>query len=230
MNKATVYRLLGELQAFGVVEQAGSGHSYRLGPAVLRLAALREATVPTREVAISALQNLSDITGETAHLSLVQGDRLATVGFTYAAENRTAVRMDDAEFLPFHATATGHAVLAFASPEFTDRILSGPLHEHTSATPTDRREILARLQKVRATGLAEMTGGFEEDAHSLAVPLFNANAACIGAVAVAAPKSRMTPALRARIIPALSDCAQRIVTLWGGTLPQDMPKESFDAG
>ena len=44
VNKATCYRLMSELQAHGLVEQVGSGREYRLGPAVLRLAALREAS------------------------------------------------------------------------------------------------------------------------------------------------------------------------------------------
>ena len=74
MNKATTHRLLGELAAHGFVEQVGSGREYRLGPAVLRLAALREAAVPMRELAQTVLAELAAATGETAHMSLLQGD------------------------------------------------------------------------------------------------------------------------------------------------------------
>ena len=54
MNKATVYRMLCELQTNGFVEQAGNGRAYRLGAEVLRLAALREATVPVLSAGLGA--------------------------------------------------------------------------------------------------------------------------------------------------------------------------------
>lgn len=53
LNKATVYRLMGELQAAGFVEQVGPDRAYRLGPELLRLAALREAAVPILSVSHS---------------------------------------------------------------------------------------------------------------------------------------------------------------------------------
>ncbi len=51
INKASTHRLLGELADFGLVEQVTPGREYRLGPAFLRLAALREQNVPMRETA-----------------------------------------------------------------------------------------------------------------------------------------------------------------------------------
>jgi DNA-binding IclR family transcriptional regulator len=42
LNKATCHRMLTDLAAAGLVEQVGPARDYRLGPAVLRLAALRE--------------------------------------------------------------------------------------------------------------------------------------------------------------------------------------------
>ena len=85
LNKATVYRLMTELTAGGLVEQAGDGRAYRLGPEVLRLAALREATTPLLAVARDVLDQLSRSTGETAHVSLVQGTRLEALDETSSA-------------------------------------------------------------------------------------------------------------------------------------------------
>ena len=222
MNKATVFRMLSELRARGIVEQTKSGRSYRLGPAVLRLAAIREATVPTRDVTQSVLQSLSDVTGETAHISQVQGDRLATVAYSYASVHGTAVRMEDAEFVPFHATSTGLAILAFGTPALRHQILSGKLTAFTPKTVVDPSQILAFLDGIRATGFAETIGEFEQDVHSLAVPVFDADGLCSGAVAVAAPVARMTPELRVRILSALRDGADQIATLWGGAVPDGL--------
>ncbi len=228
MNKATVYRLVTELQSHGFVEQT-NGRMYRVGPAVLRLAALREATVPLRAAALQALQALSDRTGETAHLSQLQGDRLVTYAYTYAQAHGTSVRMEDAELLPFHATSSGLAVLAFAAPAFRDQILAAPLPALTPETPTDPAEIRARLDRVRATGVSDSTGGFERDVHSLAVPLFDDTATCTAAVAVAAPAARMTPSLRATITTALQDTARALTETWGGVVPEDLQEAWSDA-
>ena len=97
MNKATCFRLMAELQARGFVEQTGPAREYRLGPAVLGLAALREANVPTREAALPALQYLAESTGETAHLSHRVGDDLRTLAFVYSAAHGSKVMMEDAD-------------------------------------------------------------------------------------------------------------------------------------
>ena len=112
LNKATCHRLLTEMESRGLVEQTGAAREYRLGPAVLRLASLREAAVPTREAAMPVLRALAEATGETAHLSHLVAGRLQTLAFAYSARTGVRVMMEDADFLPFHATASGAAVLA----------------------------------------------------------------------------------------------------------------------
>ena len=94
-NKATCYRLMSELVEHGLVEQVVSSKEYRIGPAVLRLAALREATVPTREAALPILQALAAATGETAHMSHLVAGQLVTLSFAYpAAHGMRADRLD----------------------------------------------------------------------------------------------------------------------------------------
>lgn len=224
LNKATVHRLMGELAAHGFVEQAGAAREYRLGPAVLRLAQLREAAVPMREVVRPVLTALAAETGETAHVSLVQGGELVLFDFAYSQAHGTQVMMGDAPVLALHATSSGLAVLAFSEPAFVDRALSGPLAAYTAKTRTDPAELRAALAPVRRAGLAESEGGFETDVHSHAMPLFDVHRHCIGAVAVAAPAARMTPALRETIRAALRREAPRLTAALGGVSPEDFPQ------
>ena len=125
MNKATVYRHMSEMAAQGIVEQTQTGKSYRLGAEVLRLAALREAAVPLLEVARAQLKHLSDETGETAHLSIIQGLKLNALAHHYSTRHGTRVTMEDAEVLSFHGTASGLSILAFAAPAFPDHGMLG---------------------------------------------------------------------------------------------------------
>lgn len=226
MNKATVYRLMQELQAQGFVEQAGEGRAYRLGSEVLRLAALREAAVPMLSVSRDVLDRLSEVTGETAHMSVIQNMRLNTLSHAYSQRHATRVAMDDAEILSFHGTSSGLAVLAYAPADFVSRVLTTPLPAHTPQTMTDPDAIQAALAAVRATGIAESVGGFEADVHSHGVPVFGPDQRPLGALAVAAPVSRMTRELRdlirRELIAAGRDMTHRI----GGFCPADWPQAS----
>jgi len=223
LNKTTVYRLMSELAAQGFVEQVGSGRAYRLGPAVLRLAALREQAVPMRETVQKVLTDLAAATGETAHFSLLEGEVLATLAYAYSAAHGTSVLMDDAEVLSFHGTSSGLAVLAFSPPDFARRMLEGPLAKHTPETVTDAQAIRAALPQVRAEGVAISAGGFEIDVVSHAAPVFDSAARVIGAVAVAAPMTRMSDALRALVRREVTARARHLTRLTGGFLPSGYP-------
>lgn len=219
VNKATCYRLMTELAEFGLVEQIGTGREYRLGPAVLRLAVLREAQVPMRDAAMPVLQALAQATGETAHLSILIGGALRTLAHAYATAHATKVTMEDAEVLPFHATSSGMAVLAFQPEAFQAGVLAAPLQRLTAVTETDVAALRARLAQVQASGIAESAGGYESDVSSMAVPLFDARGQCCGGLSVAALSSRMTPAQRDLIRSEITRAGTEITTSWGGTLP-----------
>ena len=151
------------------------------------------------------LRRLAEATGETAHLSHLVAGRLQTLAFAYASRQGVRVMMEDADFLPFDATASGAAVLAhLADPE--------PL----IATAPDPDTLCARIQDTRTKGYAETLSTFEKDVHSLAVPLFDATGTCTGALAVAAAAPRMTPDLHATITTTLIAAGAEITALWGG--------------
>jgi len=226
MNKATAHRLLSELALHGFVEQTGSGREYRLGPAFLRLAALRESNVPMREMAMSTLSGLCATTGETAHVSLLQGELLSTIAFAYSSAHGTSVMMEDAEVLTLHATSSGLAVLAFSPPGFVDAVLARPLVACTPHTVTEPDAVRALLPDIRATGIAASVGGFEEDVYSHAVPLFDTQSACVGALAVAAPVARMNDPLRLLIREELITQANTLTRLLGGFPPAGFPRKA----
>ena len=207
LNKATCHRLLTEMESRGL--------EYRLGPAVLRLAALRESAVPTRDAAMPVLRRLAEATGETAHLSHLVAGRLQTLAFAYSARHGMKVTMEDADFLPFHATASGAAVLAFLPPEKADGIYA------LSPAPQILRN---RVAEGLRRGWAETLSTFEQDVQGFAVPLFDATATCIGSLAVAAAAPRMTPDLHATITAELTRAGAEITALWGGQLPDTLEK------
>lgn len=226
LNKATVYRLLTELAEKGFVEQVGSGREYRLGPVFPRFAALREAAVPMREVTENLLAELSEATGETAHMSIMEGDQLTVVSFSYSPRHGTRVTMEDAERIAFHSTSSGHAVLAHSTDDLVDRVLSQPLEKKTEFTEVNPEVIRRHLKEVRACGIAESVSGHEMDVHSHACPIFDSAQKCFGAVAVAAPVARMTPDLRDTIRREVTRTALSMTRLLGGFVPDPFREKS----
>lgn len=219
LNKATCFRLMSDLCDAGLAEQIEAGREYRLGPALLRLAALREANVPLRDVALPALQDLALETGETAHLSLLVGAELRPLANAYSSAHASRITLDDVQVLPFHATSSGMAVLAHQPPAFREAVLARPLPVLTAQTQTDPAILRDRLRQVEASGFAESQGSYESDVHSFAVPLFDALGRCTGALSVAALAARVTPEGVLLIRSALVRGARRIISLWGGSLP-----------
>ena len=120
LNKATCFRLVSDLCASGLVEQVEATKEYRLGPALLRLAALRESHVPMRDAALPVLQALAHEAGETAHLSLLVGGELRPLAHAYSNAHASRITMEDVQVFPFHATSSGMAVLAFQPPAFRE--------------------------------------------------------------------------------------------------------------
>ena len=212
-SKATCFRLMTELCDHGLAEQVGAGREYRIGPAVLRLSALREATVPTREAALPVLQRLAARTNETAHLSHLVAGRLTTLAFAYGPGVGMKVMMEDADILPFHATSSGYATLAFLPQAAVDAVLAGPMPALTHATPTSSALVRAEMAAVRLRGWAQSAHTYEAEVASVAVPLFDATGVCQGALAVAAPAMRMTEPHRARIAREVVAAAREVMDL-----------------
>ena len=165
------------------------------------------------------LQALAQSTGEAAHISLLLSTILRPLAVVDSAVHSTRVSIEDTDMLPFHATSSGLAVLAFQPDRFTAKIIAGPLPALTPLTETDPARLRQKLAVIRATGIAESAGGFETEVHSFAVPLFGALGQCSGAVAVAGLTSRMSESQIHLIRTSLLRAGAQITQLWGGTVP-----------
>ena len=78
-DKATVRRHLVELEQNGFLEQHPETRSYRLGPALLRLASVREKHFPIRAGITPIVDKMAAELGELVHASLLQGGVMSPV-------------------------------------------------------------------------------------------------------------------------------------------------------
>lgn len=228
MDKATVHRHLTELKNAGILEQTGPEKIYRMGPEVLRLANIRESAVPMLVIAKQILEELSDTTCETTHMSLLKNETLVTVAHNYSNAHATGVMMGDKNSHPLHATSSGLAVLANLPSTFIEKILNAPLPSYTPHTLTDPDKIKSVLAEIRAMGFSESFSGFEANLHSFAAPIFNANARVIGALSVTAPADRVGEHNKLQTSNAVIEAAAKLTRQTGG-LPRHLIAESSAA-
>jgi len=185
---------------------------------VLHLARLREATFPVIAVVQPMLDALADQTGETAHCALYTNNALAVIATT-ESKKANRVSMRGSETLPFHATASGLAFLAFAAAEVRARVLELPMRAFTANTMTLPADLAKALSETRRLGYASVDKSYEGDVCGIGCPIFGHDKTAIGAIAVATPCHRMTPELQGMIIGAVQTAARSLTRKLGNTQP-----------
>ncbi|MBL8266668.1 IclR family transcriptional regulator [Steroidobacter sp.] len=214
-DKATTRRMLMALTRCGYIEQDRATKEYRLGAALVRLARVREATFPIQSIIEPMLRKIVEATGETAHFSLACGASLATLGLVESSRAH-CVRLEKGEALPLHATASGIAFLAFAAPG-NGLPPRASLRAFTPKTVTDVAKLGTKIAAARRNGWASSVDGYEDGVFGLAAPVFGADGYAMGAVAIAAPSSRVTTRLEPRLRAVITDAAKEISQALGGS-------------
>ncbi len=190
LDKATARRFLVELAKHGFVEQDEVTRKYRIGAAPVRLARIREARYPLLRIAIPYIKALAESSAETVHLSEFSGGSLATIHVEDSPKaHRVIVEVGGA--LPFHATASGLAYLAFRPAQEIETALAAPLERFTEHTITDKARLGQLVQETAARGFSISHQGFEVGVVSVAAPVCAPGGLPIGCVAIAAPTVRV---------------------------------------
>ncbi len=219
VDKGTLHRHLTALRNCGVLEQNHSTRAYRLGPAVIRLAIVREKTVPLAKTVKSHIDRISDRVQELTHAALPEKKGMTSIYAKDAGSHGTRVSFDEAEILPFHATSSGIAMLAFSNEEFVQSVLSQHLESYTAATATDISDVEKLIAKARSSGIASVDQSYEAEVVSYAVPFFGPGGDAMGTIAIATPASRMDAALADKCINELVAAGQNLSHDLSGQTP-----------
>ncbi|WP_224816423.1 IclR family transcriptional regulator [Hasllibacter sp. MH4015] len=219
-DKATTYRHVQALEAAGFVEQNPASRAYRLGPALLQLAQLRERTVPRKAGVEQPLKDLAAVSGETVHATILSGTVLYALAQVESVRHSARVLIDVQTF-PFHATASGICALAFGPPDLMDHAVRN-LTRFTSETVIDADALALEAAAAQKLGFAHSSGGYERDVHSVAAPVFDQTAQFAGTVTVAGVAARMTEPLIDAIHAQLAEASREISRNWGGRVPPEI--------
>lgn len=219
-DKATTYRHLQSLEFAGFVEQNPMTKQYRLGPTIMQLAQVREATVPRKAGAQMALQDLAESTEETAHVSVLSGDTMYALASCESPRHATRAIIDITTF-PLHATASGLCALAFGPDVLMEKAMAD-LAAFTDNTPTSPDNLNGLVATARVTGFARSDRGYEDEIHSLSAPLFDQTGLFVGAVSVASVATRFDASSEEKIKTGLVMASRSITRNWGGAIPANI--------
>lgn len=210
VHKSTAFRLLGALEARGLVEQNHDRGKYQLGFGVLRLASAIPGRLDLVRQARPVLDELAAQFDETVNLAVIRSHYVVNVD---QAHGSAAVAAQNwvAQLTPLHATSSGKVLLAHLEDDQLAALLDAAgLARFTDHTITARKTLRAQLQAARDEGYATTFEEFEDGLNAIAVPVRDHTGAVVGAVSVSGPAYRLDDARMKDILDALKDGGSRI--------------------
>ena len=212
LNRSTAHRYVGTLTALGYLQQDRDTRKYRLGPRVLDLGFSAINSMKLPELAQPHLQHLSDETGNTVNMAVLDGTEivyLVRVRSATAAQSEIDLDLHVGSRLPAYCTSMGKVLLAYLADDAA--LAEIELVKRGPNTVTRRRELLAELERVRATGLAVNNEELAYGLRSIAAPVRGRSGAVEAAINLAVHRTMVSmDDLVARLGPALQHAAAEI--------------------
>lgn len=213
---STVARLLGTLEGLGAVTRVGDGLTYRVGPAVAELATAADPSSGLVAAARLFLVELVDEVGETAGISVLDGDEVLYLDHVEAA-NQVQVRDWSGTRLPLHVVSSGLVLLAAQPPDAIDAYLSRPLQAFTARTVVDPVALRRRLEELRATGFVWTVEELHEGLTSVAAPVRGPSGTVVAALHCHGPSFRFpAPGAEDEVGATVRDVADRLSARMAG--------------
>jgi DNA-binding IclR family transcriptional regulator len=192
--KSSLAALLRGLVEEGFVVSIES--AYRLGPRAFGLgSALLEARrrFQSSDLVRDGMRRLAERSDETV-LWAVRDDDGDMLTYVEVIDSRNAVRftVSVGDRRPLYCTSSGRVLLA-AAPEAEARAYLKRLKPKamTSSTELDKTKLTAEIEKARELGVAQTVDQAADGTAGTAAAIRDATGAVIGALAVAAPSSRI---------------------------------------
>ncbi|MFB6466371.1 IclR family transcriptional regulator [Cytobacillus sp. Hz8] len=184
LHKSTLHSLLKTLQEERYIDQNPENGKYKLGMKLVERGNLVTSTIDIRKSSKKYLQDLSEKTGQTVHLGILDGKEGVYIDKVEGA--LALIRYSRiGKRIPLHSTAVGKVLLAFRAPEEIDRLLDNyKFTQHTSNTITDEKELLDELEKIRLQGFAVDDEENEQGVRCIAVPILNYEHRVIAAISM----------------------------------------------
>jgi DNA-binding IclR family transcriptional regulator len=183
LPEATAHRLLTVLADLGVARPGDAGN-WRIGRHCLELGAAYLDSVEIRTEARAPMQRLTEETGETCALGVLDDDRVV---YVEKVDSRHPVRMHSAigRSNPACTSSLGRAILAASPESVVDHVLG-------RAAGTDPDAVRAELGRCRERGYSLDDAENEPGIRGVGAPVLDYRGWPVAALSVAGPVQRVS--------------------------------------
>jgi DNA-binding IclR family transcriptional regulator len=210
VHKSTAFRLLGALEARGLVEQTAERGKYRLGFGIVRLAGAVTGRLDITQQGRPVCERLSEEIGETVNIAVLQEHyavNLCQVHGPGAVGTHNWV----GQLTPVHATSSGKILLAHLSAKQRRAALAvSGTQKLTPHTVTVRTKLEATLDEARERGYTVTLEELEIGLHAMAAPIRSRDGKVIAALSASGPAYRFTEERIHELAPSLVQGAKEI--------------------
>lgn len=189
LQKSNAHRVLKTLEAAGYLTQDDATREFRPTLKLWELGGAVVADLDLRQRAADALRELSQASGETVHLSVLDGADVIYIDKIdspqpVAAYTRIGGRA------PAYCVATGKALLSSLDEAQLEPLIA-TLEPHSPETLTDRSDLLADLSQTRERGYSINRGEWRNDVWGLAANVRDVSGQVVAAIGISGPKFRL---------------------------------------
>ncbi|MGI6486702.1 MAG: IclR family transcriptional regulator [Tepidanaerobacteraceae bacterium] len=191
VNKSTAHRFLASMKHVGFVDQNSENQKYKLSLKVFEIGNRVVEGLNLREIAKPVMHELSDLTGETVNLGIIDN---YDVVYIEKVLSKNTLRQD----CPIggrdkiHATALGKAMIAFKPSEYVEKYVEKKgLIKVTERTITETEAFYTELRNIRKNGYSIDSEETMIGLSCIAAPIFNNENKAIAAISISSPTNRL---------------------------------------
>ena len=223
LSRSTAHRYIATLASLGYLQQDPSTRKYRLGPRVLDLGFSAINSMDLREVAAPHLQALSDETGHTVNMAVLDGPDIVYIERCRTArqgQREIDLNLHVGSRLPAYCTSLGKVLLAnLADDKLRETLKQVQFTQRGPNTLTAREELLRELERVRASDLAVNNEELAYGLRSIAAPIRAHSGEVLAALNLAVHRTMLSKdELIARFGPCVTQTANDISLSMGHRL------------
>ena len=220
LTRSTTHRYVATLAALGYLEQDKATKKYRVGSRVIRLGFSAINSMELPEIAAPHLRELSEETGRTANMAILDGVDILYIERCRSGaqrEREVDLNLHVGSRLPAYCTSMGKVLLAYLPDDVRpSRLDSVDFARRGPNALTRRRDLEQELDAVRAAGIAVNNEELASGLRSIAVPVRGLGGEVVAAINLSVHHSPDSlDDLVRQLRPALGRTAAAVATRLG---------------
>jgi len=193
-HKSSIQRIVTTLETEGFLKRVSSNRGvYRLGPQILFLGSIAEASTDLRTIARPIMGQLVKRVQETSYLCVLEEDQCYYIEKVECSQPIQIIHAVGKRN-PLHCTGVGKALMSGMTEEEVKKILSKrDLQSFTPHTITQVGPLLREIEQIKKRGVALDHEELDLGVKCIAAPIRNHLGAVIAAISISGPAQRFTP-------------------------------------